>query len=189
MNPPDLEGFVAVRPDLLAAAAETYFSSPGVDALLFMWLLQPDAAVWSDRVFEGLSKVAQTQRKPFVISSSDNGDIADWARELPSRGIAVGRGIRGTLRGLKAMGEFVRASSRPRDTPTPSRPIKARPSAELVSSGVGKILSFRATMTLLEEFGIPTAPFVIVGATSDSSRSGLPGPLCRKAGECSSSDR
>jgi acetate---CoA ligase (ADP-forming) len=167
LNPVDLTGFMAARPDLLRVALDRYLGAPEVDALVFAWLLDDGSGEWAESTVAPLAELAAESDKPVVLASMEDGEVAGWAWDYRGRGVAIGRGFRGAVRGLATMGEFVRATAVPRERPAPVAALP-RPAA------MGPILPFATTMKLLREFDVPVAPFCLVGEVDEPGKIALP---------------
>jgi acyl-CoA synthetase (NDP forming) len=163
-NPADLTGFMGTRPDLLEAALERYVATPEVDALLFVWLLDEGGGDWASAVIDPLAEMAAATSKPLVLASLEDGEVAAWAQTYRDR-LAIGRGLRGTVRGLHALGEHMRR--RGARGLEPASPEVPRPAAGHVVTELGPALPFAAAMDLLTAAGIPVAPFAVLGPRED----------------------
>jgi acyl-CoA synthetase (NDP forming) len=184
VNPADLTGFVGRRPALLRELLDLYLGDRDVDALLFVWLLDEGSGEWAPMVVDPLLEAAGASDKAVVLASVEDGELADWARALTAGEVALGRGLRGALRGLDAVGQFARA----RDA-TPWRPANAvaalpAPPA-LVAGERGPAPAFGSVMRLLADAGIPVAPFELVAARTPAElvRTAFAEPLALKLAE------
>ena len=176
-NPLDATGFAATKHELFTTLMEKYTSNPAFDAVVFFH----QVAEWDTRavVIAGLyADFVKSLDIPSVISPLA-GHGGRWLEDI--RGddeVGVGNGLRGSLRGLSAMAQFMR--SRP-DTRVPASDVvpSRRPASEPVDSEIGPIFSFRDTMGLLTEAGVPVARFHIIEA-GDASAAPFPGPYVVK---------
>lgn len=171
-NPLDATGFVGGHPDIWDTVLDAYAEVPEFDSYLFL----SQFAEW-DTVARMLSdpyaRVAATSGKPFILSPLA-GNAGSWLDDYRAQGIAIGNGLRGSLRGVQTMARFMR--SRPgscvRD-PTKVAPI-ARPAAAPIADQ-DNMLPFAATMDLLREAGIPVAPFHLIGGADVVTAPPFPG--------------
>ncbi|WP_328912191.1 MULTISPECIES: acetate--CoA ligase family protein [unclassified Streptomyces] len=142
---------------------DSYANSPELDALLYIHPLadEDDSPTTRGLVAEFI-KAAREVRKPFVIANC-SGPLGDFVDEQV-RGtgvVALGHGLRSTLRGLATLGGFARRQAATvlasgAVTPAP------RPAAAPVRIAEGPMLPFGATMDLIASYGIPTAPHVLI---------------------------
>jgi acyl-CoA synthetase (NDP forming) len=155
-NPLDTTGFGGTIWDQIV---EKYSTSPESDSILYIHPLADEDASLGEGHVEELARAAQQSDKPFVMANC-SGTPAEWTDQ--HRGlIALGRGLRPTIRGLQAMGAFVRHRAR---AGVPAVEIAAipRPAAELIAVPEGEMLPFRESMELLRSAGIPVAPYCLL---------------------------
>ena len=127
-NPLDATGFAATKHELFTTLMEKYTSNPAFDAVVFFH----QVAEWDTRavVIAGLyADFVKSLDIPSVISPLA-GHGGRWLEDI--RGddeVGVGNGLRGSLRGLSAMAQFMR--SRP-DTRVPASDVvpSRRPASE-----------------------------------------------------------
>lgn len=162
INPLDMTGFVMGNTTAIRAVLDIVGSSPEVDTVVLQWFLD-DTAEESGRAFvDAAVDAAARLDKPVVIGSVEDGHPGGWARALPAQGVAVGRGLRATMRGLRTMGDFTRFTER-RAGEVPPEPVALpRPAAAPVETAAGLLLPFDAAMSVLAAAGIPVAPYVVV---------------------------
>lgn len=142
---------------------ETYGASSGTDAVFFVHpLADEDGSAGSQLRFRNFADAAVTHGKPFVVSNCA-GELGSWAQSLAEKspGVAVGRGPRAALQGIHSMSEYVRRRPQEPGAAVSVR-VVPRPSAAPVSEPEGLMLPFAATMSLLEEAGIPAAPYKLI---------------------------
>lgn len=167
INPLDMTGFALGRHDLVKATARVFVDSREIDALALQWFIDESAGASAEPVADAARDVASLTDMPVVVCGIDDSRVGAWARALNHDGVAVGRGIRATVRGLRAMAFHVRHRSRQGDPAATLSESRDLPPGQTVPSSIGPLLSFGATMSLLSEIGVPTAPYVIVeGALS-----------------------
>ncbi len=125
-NPLDATGFVVIRPEIWERVIDTYAAAPEFDSFIYLSQFAP----WdqrSKRFSDVFTAAAQRSAKPYFVSPLA-GPAADWVDEYRSRqGVAVGNGLRGSLRALRAMAQFVRgrpdaAVQSPGTVPATGRP-------------------------------------------------------------------
>jgi acetate---CoA ligase (ADP-forming) len=170
VNPLDFHGRSQISfQDVLGA----YLREPELQALVLNLPLAEVDVRHKARV-EELAGMAAKHSVPIVVANLA-GMPAEFVDEARGDLVAIGRGLRGTLRGLQTMGEFVRhqrASPHGRD-PIPARDGWAVP-RDLVRHGPATdgLVTFEACLGLLRRAGIPSAPVRILGADDDGVRGG-----------------
>jgi acyl-CoA synthetase (NDP forming) len=181
MNPIDFTGFVHGNKQAFTALVRAYGESPEVDTLLMVWMLDADNYSFSESVVEPYVELASEIEKPMVIAAVDDSGLDGWARELPSRGIAVARGLRGAIRGFAAMAEFARMQERGRAI-APDRRAWAPRDVAAVDSTAGPMLPFDEAMRLVRDLGVPVAPYAVIAPETSVARldPGFAGPYVVK---------
>jgi acetate---CoA ligase (ADP-forming) len=167
VNPLDMTGFVMGKADIVRALLDIFGSSDAVDALLVQWFVDETAEAPGAAIIEAAVGAAAALAKPVVIGSIEDGHMGAWAHGLPAQGVAVGRGLRSTVRGLATMRAFEQRRRRAGSAPAANAAPVPRPDGDLVPSAAGPLLTFDATMRLLGDAGIPVAPYEIVEAGDD----------------------
>lgn len=177
-NPLDTTGFGAT---FWTDIVDRYVGSPELDAVVFvnMWGEGDDSPVYR-RLIDDVAAAARRFGKPVAIAAGA-GPVGAYAREVigDDGSVALGYGLRGTLRGLHTMGTFVRDRAKQRP-PAEAVPAAPAPSGPFPETGDGRrFLPFAQAMALLEQFGIPTAPHCIVDA-GDVAEPDFAGPYAVK---------
>ncbi len=175
-NPLDTTGFGAT---FWTDIVDRYVGSDELDAVLFV-------NMWSDsplyrRLIDDVAVAARRYGKPVAIAAG-SGDVGAFATEVigTDGAVALGHGIRGSLRGLHTLGTFARDRATVRDAVDAPAPI-ARPSVTVASADGSRFLPFREIMSLLEQFEIPTAPYAVLdGEFGDQDTPAFPGPYAVK---------
>lgn len=164
-NPLDTTGFGAT---FWTDIVDRYVGSDELDAVVFvnMWGEGDDSPLYR-RLIDDVVTAARRYRKPVALAAGA-GPMGAFAKEVigpdTAQPVALGYGIRGTLRGLQTLGTFVRHREAQRGT-TDSVSAIARPGDVVTDTGNGsRFLPFGDIMSLLGEFGIPTAPYRVIGA-------------------------
>jgi acyl-CoA synthetase (NDP forming) len=165
-NPLDATGFIVQRPEIWDQVLATYSEAPEFDAFIYI----SQFAEWdlrSRRFSDQFADAAQRTNKPFLVSPLA-GHPAAWVDDYRSQhSMAVGNGLRGSLRALNTMAQFMRGRSNAA-VPNPATATSImEPAADWVESEGVTILRFDAAMRLLESVGVATAPYVLYGADSD----------------------
>jgi acetate---CoA ligase (ADP-forming) len=150
---------------------DRYVSSPALDAVLVINPLAEGDEITNAQIITGFNASAAGASKPLVLANL-SGVPAPWARSLMCDRIACGRGLRGSLRGLRTIGAFTRYRERPPDEPAPVDPLP--PPAVLAGPAGSAMVPFAAAMSLLAGRGIPVAPYVLIDATSEVSAASIP---------------
>jgi acyl-CoA synthetase (NDP forming) len=174
MNPIDLGGSVTFMPGLIGRAVSHYASAPEVDAVMFVHVLDSPGEQMGRDLLPELIEGTRKNRKLTVLASVEDGEVAAWAEDCRDQGIAVGRGIRAAIRGLKAMDDFMRGAKRVATINEAAVPPFACPVGELVATTAGSILPFDSAMALLKQFEIPTVPYRIVRPHDTLSAAEIP---------------
>jgi acyl-CoA synthetase (NDP forming) len=159
-NPLDLTGFALDPPDVAERLMECFARSEIVDALVVTWWLGEDDQPRARLLLDPLSRVAERTRAPVIMTTLQTSRIGAWTSEARQGRVAFGRGLRGTVRGLLAMDEYVSFSPLP---PPPVEDVRGlmRP-VSMVPSVAGPMVGFDAGMRLLRDHGIDVAPWVMV---------------------------
>ncbi|HEV3213355.1 MAG TPA: acetate--CoA ligase family protein [Acidimicrobiales bacterium] len=182
-NPLDATGAILSNLDIWDQLVTTYAGRPELDALIFLSQFAP----WDTRnrrFSDRFAAASADSDKPFLLSPLA-GQAGGWMEEYQRDfGIAIGNGLRGTLRGLQSMSRFAR---RRRDAavraPSSVRRVE-RPGTTLVGGGGGEsMLSFADAMALLAGAGIEVAPFEVIGRDDVAPSTTLAGPLVVKLGD------
>jgi acyl-CoA synthetase (NDP forming) len=165
-NPLDMTGFAMGKAAVVEDLLDIYAASPEVDALLLQWFVDASAEQPGRAMIDAAVAAAGRTAKPVLIGSIEDGHPGEWARALPAHGVAVGRGLRSTVRGLATMRDFIgHHPDAGREAPV-TRPLPF-PAAEVINSSAGPMLSFVSAMELLQAHGISVAPFAILEAGAD----------------------
>jgi acyl-CoA synthetase (NDP forming) len=178
-NPLDATGFVGGIPGLWEKIASEYARAPEFDA--YLWTSQH--ADWDAGARPSVETFAQVGRdtpaKAFVVAPLA-GLGGQWLEDFRADDVAVGNGLRGCLRGLHTMGRFVR--TRPDARVAPAREVAAidRPSDGTIEVAEGRMLPFAATMRLLQDAGIPVAPWHLIASDEPVTRPPFEGPYVVK---------
>jgi acetate---CoA ligase (ADP-forming) len=175
-NPLDATGFGAhLWPEII----DKYTTDPELDAILVVHPVADEDSA-SAPMIDAFALAAAKADKPCVIANC-SGVPGDWITDHLGGTLVRGRGLRGTLRGLATLGQFVAYRDRPREVITPE-PAIARPIQAPIPQPEGLMLPFGATMALLAEHGLPVAPYHLVEAETDASsvRPAFAGPYVVK---------
>jgi acetate---CoA ligase (ADP-forming) len=175
-NPLDTTGLgSALWPEIVSK----YAASDQVDSLLVVHPLADEDEDLGIRIVREYATAAAEVAKPAVVANC-SGVPGPWAREYTRDVLALGRGLRPTLRGLQTLGGFAgyRAALAADGAPGAGSVLPAlpRPAATPVREPEGDMLPFADTMRLLADHGIPVAPYVIVGPGADGPEGGIPFP-------------
>lgn len=164
-------------PDIL----DKYAGSDELDSLMVIHPLDPeDETEYARNTVREFARIARQVAKP-CVSANCSGFPGSWVRPLVGEEVALGRGLRPTLRGLHSLGAFVLYRQNMRATCQPEA-LLARPSETPIRQPDGTMLSFDATMRLLESSGIPVAPYVVISDAEDLNLIKMPfaGPYAVK---------
>jgi acetate---CoA ligase (ADP-forming) len=173
-NPLDTTGLgSALWPEIIGK----YAASDQVDSLLVVHPLADEDEDLGIRIVREYADAAAEVAKPAVVANC-SGVPGVWAKEYTRDVLALGRGLRPTLRGLQTLGAFAGyhaalAAGAGADT-GPGGPRLPRPAAAPVREPEGDMLPFADTMRLLADHGIPVAPYVIVPAGADGPAGEIP---------------
>ncbi|MBV9596411.1 MAG: acetate--CoA ligase family protein [Chloroflexi bacterium] len=117
-----------------------------------------------------LAEIARLESKPVVLANIA-GPPPLWSRQYESKALALGSGLRPTLRGLQTIGSFVRYRHRhPRRQPFEPPELLERPPVAPVRVPEGDMLPFDTTMRILRQVGIPVAPYTLLDGDADAGR-------------------
>jgi acyl-CoA synthetase (NDP forming) len=177
-NPLDATAFLlGSRPDLVESIMQTYLAAPEFDTNIFLSQFADwDAAGKAGA--ENFAKRMQESDRPTIIAPLA-GNGGQWLNDLRrDHGVAIGNGLRGCLRGLHTMGQFVRSRQDARLRDPREVPAAPRPDVSLVASESGLMLPFAATMELLASAGVPVAPYHLMpgGASAPAVANAVPFP-------------
>lgn len=177
-NPLDATGFTGSQPEVWQEILDTYAAAPEFDS----YLLLSQFADWdrfSAKIADPFAAVAEASKKAFILSPLA-GPPGAWTNSYVDRGVAVGNGIRGSLRGIQTMARFVRSRSQSHANDASEVPLLPRPSAMCVDVPEGRMLPFAATMERLADVGIPIAPYKLLGETDSIAAPLFSGPYVVK---------
>jgi acetate---CoA ligase (ADP-forming) len=173
-NPLDTTGLgSALWPEIIGK----YAASDQLDSLLVVHPLADEDEDLGIRIVREYATAAAEVAKPAVVANC-SGVPGAWAKDYTRDVLALGRGLRPTLRGLQTLGAFagyhtaLAAGAGPGSGP--HVPRLPRPAATPVREPEGDMLPFADTMRLLAEHGIPVAPYVIVPAGADGPAGEIP---------------
>ena len=172
VNPLDLTGAAMTNPQIMESVLEDFAGCPEVDAMMVLWPVVAETLRAGNAFVEPARKTAALTDKLVIVSSIEGGQLGPFADHLIKEGIAVGRGLRSTLRALKTTGDFVRRRARKRDAPAECAALPY-PDASAIASSAGPMLPFSETMAMLHRAGIPVAPFRIIRAGEPLTADGL----------------
>ena len=149
---------------------EHYISSPDIDAFLVPRPLTREEDGHVHTLVTDLAEVAQLENKPVVLANIA-GPPPPWSSRFESKALALGSGLRPTLRGLQTIGSFVRYRNRQLGRERPQIPeVFDRPQTTTVRTPEGDMLPFDATMRILRRVGIPVADYTLLSGDSDPGR-------------------
>jgi acetate---CoA ligase (ADP-forming) len=173
-NPLDTTGLgSSLWPEIIGK----YASCDQLDSLLVVHPLADEDEDLGIRVVREYATAAAGVAKPAVVANC-SGVPGAWVKEYTRDALALGRGLRPTLRGLQTLGAFAgyRAALAADGAQGTGPGVSAlpRPAAAPVREPEGDMLPFADTMRLLAEHGIPVAPYVIVPAGVDGPEGEIP---------------
>jgi acyl-CoA synthetase (NDP forming) len=171
VNPLDLTGFVMSQPEVMQELFAGYAAA--VDALVLAWWLGVGDEGWSTTLLEPFATAARKAGVPFVVSPVEATALGSWVDEWRQRGLVFTRGLQSFFRAVKAMETVASVPPRSvlvrRDGASGHAADPAGASApSLIASDAGPIASFADAMRLLEEVGVPVAPYVVLGEGDDA---------------------
>jgi acyl-CoA synthetase (NDP forming) len=181
-NPLDATGVILSNLDIWDQIVTTYSERPELDALIFL----SQFASWDTRnrrFSDRFAAASANSGKPFFLSPLA-GQAGGWMEEYRQDfGIALGNGLRGSLRGLQTMSRFMRGRTDAAvGAPDSAAPVAGPTGATVMSDGE-PMLTFEASMGLLRQAGIPVAPFELVLPDVVRPTTTLAGPLVVKLGD------
>ena len=157
-NPLDTTGLGAA---MWKEIVTRYIESDETDSLMVIHPVAEEDAPQGGTIVKDLGEAVAGSDKPVVLANC-SGVPGEWAMQGTGPGVAAGRGLRGTLRGLATLGHFHRLRS---DLPPVAGqvPGAGRPAAAAIQVAEGLMLPFAAGMDLIAAHGIPTAPYRLIG--------------------------
>jgi acetate---CoA ligase (ADP-forming) len=160
LNPLDLTGFVMRNRDLLLEIFAGYAAADGLDALVLCWWAGDGDEGWAKTLLEPFADAAAEAAIPLIVTPLEATAVGGWTEQYQERGLSFCRGLRSTLRAIRAVSDV--ASAAP---PTQRRalPGTGGPRPALLVSPAGPILGFADSMALLRDAGVPVAPYVLLG--------------------------
>lgn len=178
-NPLDATGFVGSRPDIWETVLSAYKDTPEFDSYIFLSQFADWDEVSGTRLVTPFADMARATHKPCIVSPLA-GVAGAWLDRYREAGLAVGNGLRGSLRGIQAMAQFVRSDPASFvDDACGVAPLP-RPDAPTIAVPEGKMLPFADTMKLLGDAGIPVAPFHLIAGGNDNLTVPFDGPYVVK---------
>lgn len=168
VNPLDLTGAAMTDSKVMEGALRAFVGSPAVDTVLIQSSIG-DGAEGAIQVFAGPAlEVAPATGKLLIVGSIEGGAIGSAMASFRQQGIAVTRGLRATVRAIKAMSDFVNFQPAKPATTAELSPMPV-PEGVVDHASAGRMLGFGATMELLAHFGVPVAPYVVIGPSQQST--------------------
>jgi acyl-CoA synthetase (NDP forming) len=164
LNPLDLTGFVMRDRDLLLEIFAGYAKFEQLDALVLCWWAGEGDEGWAKTLLEPFADAAAAARVPLIVSPLEATGIGNWTQEYRNRGLSFCRGLRSTLRAIRAVGEVTVAPTATRPSP---RPAPSTPPPALLDTSAGAMLGFADSMALLRETGVAIAPYVLLRGDKD----------------------
>jgi acyl-CoA synthetase (NDP forming) len=160
LNPLDLTGFVMRNRDLLLEIFAGYAAADGLDALVLCWWAGDGDEGWAKTLLEPFADAAAEAAIPLIVTPLEATAVGGWTEQYQERGLSFCRGLRSTLRAIRAVSDV--ASAAP---PAQRRalPGTGGPRPALLESSAGSILGFADSMALLRDAGVPVAPYVLLG--------------------------
>jgi acyl-CoA synthetase (NDP forming) len=169
-NPLDTTGLgSSLWPEIIGK----YAASDQLDSLLVVHPLADEDEDLGIRIVREYATAAAEVAKPAVVANC-SGVPGVWVKEYTGDVLALGRGLRPTLRGLQTLGAFAGYRAALAADGAPGVPALPRPTTTPVREPEGDMLPFADTMRLLAEHGIPVAPYVIVPAGADGPEGEIP---------------
>lgn len=164
-----------------AETMELYGSCDGTDSLVFIHPMTDNDAEPTLPMLEAFTEAARSNPSKLFVAANVSGVPGAWSLPVVGEEVALGNGIRPTLRGLNTIGAFERFRASLREPVAAVRPLP-RPRAAHLTQPEGAMLPFDATMKLLTAAGIPVAPYAIVDADVDPNQISVdfPGPYVVK---------
>ena len=171
INPLDLTGAAMVDRGVMTSALRTFLGSDEVDTVLIQSAVCDGAEGALDAFAGPALEVVKETGKLLIVGSIEGGPIGAALDRYLDEGIAVTRGLRATVRALRSMADFVGFTpSSGAGRVVESLPV---PSGVIRHPEAGPMLGFSATMELLTDFGVPVAPYAVIGP-ADQVEGALP---------------
>jgi acyl-CoA synthetase (NDP forming) len=149
-----------------------YAATDELDSMLVIHPLADEDEESGVRIVRSFADAAASVAKPCVVANC-SGVPAPWARPLAGDVLALGRGLRPSIRGLQTLGTF--ASFRETlGTSGPAAESLPRPAAPPIREPEGEMLPFDVTMRLLADHGIPVAPYAIIAPETEPRTADVP---------------
>lgn len=178
-NPLDTTGLgLALWPEIV----DRYAGSDELDAIMVIHPLAEEDQYAGDILVKEFVRAAGEVHKPAVLVNC-SGAPGEWVKQMTDYSVALGRGLRPTIRGLATLGRFARfqerVSTRPAAAPVPAL---RRPAATPIVQPEGLMLPFDDTMKLLSANGIPVSAYQMVptGTVATEVRPSFAGPWVAK---------
>jgi acetate---CoA ligase (ADP-forming) len=171
-NPVDLTGAAMTDPNVMRTAVRTFVGSDKVDTLVVQSPVG-NGAESTIKIYAGPAlEIAPQTDKLIIVSAFEGGAIGSGMQQYLDAGVAVTRGLRATVRAIRAMSDFVKfvplkQVDRPGLQPIPE------PASSILHPSAGRMLAFAETMKLLAASGVPVAPYVVINP-SDPAGAELP---------------
>ncbi len=159
LNPLDMTGFVVRDEELLKRLFSSYISDSAIDALVLVWWTAEDDAGWGSVLLGPLVRAAKGAQIPVIVSTVEATSPGSWTVPMRAENLSFCRGLRSTFRAIRALN----AASQPPERVAPLLPLNGeRPTTGLIETEDGTFASFATAMALLEQAGIPVAPWVVL---------------------------
>jgi acyl-CoA synthetase (NDP forming) len=169
-NPLDTTGLGgSLWPEII----DKYVAADELDSILVIHPLADEDERGGTQLVTEFARAAATVDKPCVVANC-SGVPGAWAKPLAGDVLALGRGLRPTIRGLQTLGAFARYRDTMDAAAPQSVPPLPRPATATIRQPEGDMLPFDATMQLLASSGIPVAPYVIIQPETDPLSADIP---------------
>jgi acyl-CoA synthetase (NDP forming) len=173
LNPLDMTGFVMTDNAVLTELFERYAGASEADLLVLCWWLGQGDEAWGGLLLEPFAAVAERSTTPLLVTPLEGTAVGDWAPPLRDRGVSLASGVASVYQAMSAMTQFVEQGETAGPRTAGALPHDTAPPVGLVPTDVGPMVSFAAAMQLLQDAGIPVAPYEVLAP----GREALTAPL------------
>jgi acyl-CoA synthetase (NDP forming) len=162
LNPLDMTGFVMTDQGVLTELFQKYAGADEADLLILCWWLGQGDEAWGRLLLEPFAAVAETSETPLLVTPLEGTALGDWAPPLRQRGVSLASGVESVLRAMSAMTSYVEQGPTAGARTAGIAPLPTTPPDGLVATEAGRMVPFAAAMQLLEDAGIPAAPYEVL---------------------------
>jgi acetate---CoA ligase (ADP-forming) len=164
-NPLDVEDLQRINPQAFERCLEKFFQEQSIDMLGVRLNLPETITPSSEKLYQQISDLSRTHdKRVFILTRATEPPAAAWYDKLSSLGLTFTGDYRKSLRAMSRLRKNERDRAIGRFAPA------ARAGTAPAQAPLGRgVLSYEATATLLQAYGISLAPAVLAKSPIEAS--------------------